>query len=660
MRRILYILAIALSVVACTDDIDKSNRYTFTGETIADFLLNRSDKYSHFITMLKQANLLGLMSTYGQYTLFLPDNDAVEKYVQKQDSIYHATKDTEAPIWTGITSPLIEDLTDSMATVIARNHLIDKNYHTADFGEGAIPKWNFNDRTLVINYKVTDERFYIMLNNNSAIISGDNDVENGVIHIIDTPISPLPTTLAGQIEKHKFFSLFNSAIKETGFADIIAEDRDITYKVPEVGGLIQKFIPTKKYIKYTAFIEPDEVFHKNGIHTLDDLKAFAEKWYGTEDKNNYKSPRNALYKFVAYHFVEGEIPYNKIVFSRHASIAEVFDIIYIPGHDQYNYYPTMMGKMMKALKPLSQAEVANIYLNYSKRKVPYNLEMRNHLNVRVIELTEFTQMSEEYAHFVPTSDNGLIHPIDKILIYNDDEMVGNILNERIRLDLASLQPEFSSNNIWQNGELKSIPNGYCKGIKNYIQEQLPYEYSNNYYGWMGDCLTLLNMYDLAFKLPPLPSRTYEIRVAFRIWVEEESATTRLLQIYFDGKVCCSPIDLGIYTKSERVGWKLDNETYDNGVELDKQMRNRGWMKAPDVYKCRYYGEYVPVRNSHYDVRKIICIKHLVEGEHWIRFRNINEYFKKMGGYDYIEGFLDYIEFVPLNIINDPTKPEDRH
>ena len=44
MKRILYILAIALSFLACTDEIDKSNRFTFTGETMADYLLNRSEK----------------------------------------------------------------------------------------------------------------------------------------------------------------------------------------------------------------------------------------------------------------------------------------------------------------------------------------------------------------------------------------------------------------------------------------------------------------------------------------------------------------------------------------------------------------------------------------------------------------------------------------
>ena len=55
MKQILCILAIALSIVACTDDIDKSNRYTFTGETVADYMLNRSDKYSHFINLLERA-----------------------------------------------------------------------------------------------------------------------------------------------------------------------------------------------------------------------------------------------------------------------------------------------------------------------------------------------------------------------------------------------------------------------------------------------------------------------------------------------------------------------------------------------------------------------------------------------------------------------------
>ena len=146
MKRILYILAVALSMVACTDDIDKSNRFTFTGETVADYLMNRSDRYSHIITLMKRAGLFSLLNTYGQFTLFLPDNEAVEKYLAEQDSIYWATKDTPNFIDTGITSPFIDDLNDSIANVIARTHLTENNISMADMGEGALPSRNFNNQ----------------------------------------------------------------------------------------------------------------------------------------------------------------------------------------------------------------------------------------------------------------------------------------------------------------------------------------------------------------------------------------------------------------------------------------------------------------------------------------------------------------------------------
>ena len=70
MKRILSILTLALLIVACREEIDKSNRYTFTGETVADFLLSRSEQYSHFIKILKQAEMMSLLSTYGNTPCF--------------------------------------------------------------------------------------------------------------------------------------------------------------------------------------------------------------------------------------------------------------------------------------------------------------------------------------------------------------------------------------------------------------------------------------------------------------------------------------------------------------------------------------------------------------------------------------------------------------
>ena len=648
---------IFLSLLSCREEIDKSNRFTFTGETVADYMLNRSEKYSHMITLMERAGLFGLLRTYGQYTLFLPDNDAVEKFVAEQDSIYHATKDTDTPVWTGVTSPFVEELSDSMANILARMHLIEnRNYHTADMGEGAIGKWNFNDRVLSVSYRVIDERFYIMINNSAAIIDADNQVENGIVHIIDRPIDPKFNTIASHISEYTYFSIFNQAIAATGFAEKVLQTADLSYDYRKVDLIYGYNVPKHRYIKYTAFVEPDEVFHANGIYDLEDLVAFAEKWYGTAEKGYYKNPKNALYKFVAYHFVEGEIPYNRVVFSKSGTVSD-FDEYYIPGFDLYNYYVTMQGTIVKALKPLSTSDGLNIYLNYSKRAIPFNLEMRQHTNVRIIELTEFTQMDEQYANFVPNAGNGLIHPIDKILIYNEDEMVGNILNERMRFDLASLQPELSSNNLWQNNG-GFFPSHYFKGIKK--NGGSGYIYYSTGTGYMGDMFYMRNDFDFSFKLPPIPARTYEIRIS--VSAHNMVNTGRRMgkyQLYFDGKICGNPLLVEPMAVDPEIGWVDDFATYDNGVENDKAMRNKGWMKGPDSFRTGFISyEYADGRRNYTQLRRIIKIQYLGEGEHWLRYRYLGTPVDELYNMNFL--ILDYIELVPLHIVSDPNKPEDRH
>ncbi len=465
------------------------------------------------------------------------------------------------------------------------------------------------------------------------------------------------------IAEHKFFGIFSKAIAETGFESKVADMIDYSYSAPVlIDSDVQKFVPKKKYIKYTAFVEPDEVFHKNGIYTLADLKAFAEKWYDTEDKDNPRSPKNALHKFVAYHFVEGELPYNMIVPSESGfGKDDWYDYVFVPGNDLYNYYPTMMGKLMKVLKPLSTTDGRNIYINYSKRKVPFNFEMRNHTNVRIIELTEFTQADEQYAGFLSAAGNVLIHPIDKILIYNEDEMAGNILNERMRFDIAALQPELSSNNLWQGSAYVFFPTEYCKGLKRCGLENLMHYRID--FGHNGDIFQPLSNYDVAIKIPPVPTRTYEIRYSTIQRGTETVRETEFCQVYLDDKICGLPVGKDIISTDERIGWVRDNETLDNGVENDKLLRNKGWMKAPDTYITHNYRpgyDDGPARDDYCSMRKIALTEYLVEGEHWLRFRRIGENTYSAVNEYVMKHCLDYIELVPLHIVGDPTKPEGRH
>ena len=653
MKRILYILAIALSILACTDEIDKSNRFTFTGETVADFLLNRSEKYSHMITLLKRAELFSLLNTYGQYTLFLPDNAAVEKYIQQQDNISPATKDTDTPVKTGITSPLVEELSDSMVNVIARTHLIEGNYLTATFDDGALPRWNFYDRYLGISYEPTDEGFYIKVNTTAAIIDSDNEVENGVVHIMDRVIEPTTEILPEQIAKYSYFSLFSEALNETRFSDSLRLFIDDNFK--PLLSYEEKYTPQKKYYRYTGFIETDEVFNAAGIYTLADLKSFAEKWYGTEDNDNPRSPRNALYKFVAYHFVPRELPYNSIVplkIKRNEnSIYTLTDLI-APGHDCFDYMETMLGKLIKVTKPLSSADGAWVYINRSKDGKFYNHEMRNHLNVRLIEPTEFIQSKDEYSQFNPIAMNGVIHPIDKILVYDEHEMAGNILNERMRFDIGTLLPELSCNNIRYSAPRMYVPYYYCKNIVNNTNYSDNFLYELNEWEYMSDAIFQNDLYDISLRLPPVPQRTYEIRMSINIVnFEDKRLWPGVLQPYLDGKICSVPIDLTVNNNS--LMWVSDADTNDNGVAFDKYLRSIGYMKGPDSFNTFGKGGFVPARIQNRYFRKIITRAHLSEGEHWIRLRLLSEGLPNPFS-------LDYIELVPLHIVNNPVIPEDRH
>ena len=659
MKRILYILALALSILACTDEIDKSNRFTFTGETVADFMLNRSDRYSHMITLFKRAGLFSLLNTYGQYTLFLPDNEAVEKFVAEQDSIYHATIGTPQFINTGITSPFVEDMSDSMANVLARTHTLEVIHRTANMGDGALVSRNFNHHFIGINYAVKGENYYIMLNNSAAIICGDNEVENGIVHLVDKVIQPTQKTVPELIKSCGFFTLFSAALQETHFCDSIASYIDITYNPDDYTPSAYtnlSVVAETKYYKYTGFVEPDEVFHKNGIYTLDDLKAFAEKWYGAEDKDDPKSPQNALYKFVAYHFVERELPYNRIIVFGKMSDNMDMEHYMMEGYDRYDYFETMHGKLMKVVKPLSKPEGIDVFVNYSNRQLPYNIEMHNHLNVRVIPLTEFIATKEEYALFDQSAMNGIVHPIDKILVYDEDEMSGNILNERLRFDVLSLLPELSCNDIRfrvpsNQGEYHvKIPEGYSKNLKIRNGEA---NCRNDYFGYFGDGLYVCKFSDISFRLPHVPERVYEIRFGWTLPIAYLGSIEFPMQMYVDNKIEGLPFDLQIGVDyGAKIGWEPDEVTYDNGFENDKSLRAKGYMKAPDVIRisgkaARNYYDFTAV-----PLRKIVTRKYLDGADHWIRFRYVGEY-----DYSY---FLDYIELVPLHIVSDPTKSENRH
>ena len=78
-------------ISSCNKEPDESDLYTFTGQTIQEFV-EEDDNLSLFRQILERANLWAEMRTYGQYTCYAPSNEGVTAYV---DSLWNDPKSTD-------------------------------------------------------------------------------------------------------------------------------------------------------------------------------------------------------------------------------------------------------------------------------------------------------------------------------------------------------------------------------------------------------------------------------------------------------------------------------------------------------------------------------------------------------------------------------------
>ena len=120
-----YIMSAVVAVFmlsACSTEPDEANFYTFTGQTVGGFIEENAQQFSSFHYILQHAQIDQLLDSYGEYTCFLPDNKAVESYI---DSLYDDKQNASLP-HNGMTSRGLEGLTDSLCQDIAKFHIVEK------------------------------------------------------------------------------------------------------------------------------------------------------------------------------------------------------------------------------------------------------------------------------------------------------------------------------------------------------------------------------------------------------------------------------------------------------------------------------------------------------------------------------------------------------
>ena len=623
--------------------------------------------FSDFIEILQRGGKFNLMKAYGTYTCFAPTNDAVERFLFEQDSIYRASllPGAKKVIWTGVTSPRLEDLTDSMCTVIAQTHLLTKTYLTTEMEGDVVPTMNLNDRYLTMSYGTDSLNHSLLFINGAEVISSDQEVENGVVHTLSSVMNPSSNTVPSQIENTPFLTIFSEALEKTGLTDKMQAYKDYDYKDGDKKTLTIYNVsgcpyPATRYFGFTAFCEPDEVFNNYGIYNIDDLYKQCKIWYPNATDEDFTSPNNALNKFIAYHLLDRKLPYSRLV-CYNISVVRGGSTIFksesnlLTRGDRYDYFETLQGTIMKVCMPRSNSTYgSDILLNYTKDVTnpanKYDVHAGNHdarVNVRVLNPSEVAADKERYRDYNQEALNGSILLIDNFLVYDENVMSGFVLNEIIRLDFSSLVPEYTNNNIrWSSGENIQfaasgdyefyIPDGYSDRLK-YNTEETRLYYLSPHTSWanyQGDECMCLGAFDFAYRLPHLPAGTYELRMGY-----SANSNRGIIQFYVDDEVTGIPTDLRKSMEIPAVGWVADSRTEDNGVANDKEMKNRGWLKGPTTF---YYGGSTIARNYNCDCRRVITTKYLTEGDHWLRFKNVNDQD------DGLDQFMhDYLEIVPV-------------
>lgn len=689
----------ALALASCSEQIDDSNLYTFTGQTAIDYL--RSD--STLTNIAKISDIAGMsdrLSAYGTYTCFAPTNKALEIYI---DSIYNDVKSTNHNgLYTGDINPdsIMDRLwksekVDSLCKDIIEAHVTGQKKTSNDLLTGAdITMMQGNTHTpKFVNGEYT-------IDGTSHLILRDQEVENGVVHIIDRLFYRSTNFIIDEMEAMGNYTIWVEALRKTGVDKLLQETErkeGISWFTiePETSGHYADY-PTKCRVGYTVFAEPDNVLRSLGINSFEDLAKRANdeyencsNWYDYVKDNgisistgsDYENQWNAVNMFIRYHILTCALSTDKLLYSYNE----------LKNLPVYEYVRTMLPYTMFKLTGTknSGGAVESIYINQQLNTPSLTSDAGNtsYISAAYLEANQIIDQgillgnSQVYSR---QASNGYIHPISGLLTYNQ-AVPNKVLNERLRFDFMAMFDESMTNRYrgYTSEDITAalgrtdrtisairFPEGYFKNLIIYNGESsrvyyLTKNHANGYAGYdcwndyQGDELYCKGAYDFAIKLPPVPKNgTYELRFGY-----VNNGKRTIVQFYLGNSSdrsqmtpCDIPLDQNV--PGATLGWTDANTDGDNGAAVDKSMHNRGWMRGPHYFSNNIIGKdqksaRFKADGGQHHIRRVVTKQYFEQGkEYWFRCKTA------MPENTEAEFQLDYIELVPVNVYNNPYLTED--
>nr|MCR4920954.1 fasciclin domain-containing protein [Bacteroidaceae bacterium] len=626
LQKVCFALLATAGLIACSEKVDTSARYVFKYDTAMSYL-SRHEAYSTYVSLLGKvpvsvvsSSTVGqLLSARGNYTVFAPTNEAIQKYLEElcaEDSTILPT-----PSWDAFVD---STKLDSIRKVIVYNSIIDgadeEFYEIARFPQKdkeEFPLANMIDHKLSVHY-ITAYPDSIYINNDHPLSITERDIMclNGVIHQVGKVIAPKDISATSYIQealdkqKDGFLVAFR-VIQACGLMDTLRAIRDEVYEDLYQRGLIEDlqcmtcwgfaegsvgYAPQHRKYGFTLFLEPDDFWRSQGIDPKSPtLLQELCKWiqdnhqYSNEDvfvtDENYASEDHLLYQWITYHMLPMKIPIDRLVIHNN-EFGYTTSNPYNYTIPVYEFYTTM-GKR-RLFKIIETKESNGIYINRfpnlrDGRKEDYHEDScdPDKVGAHILTASELTNTTDMV--------NCNIYPLDAPISYNDD-VRDNLAKQRIRFDGMSCMPEAMNNDIRKK---KATDERYqhvyipCTSIYNYFEnfkqnDDTKFVYYNAYgYDWCNlnaDEMKAVGHFEITITLPPVPRRgTYEFRYCVLA-----NGNRGVQQIYFGTDlnnlpVAGIPLDLtkGLKSSSHRqfFGWEDDTGDEDFDAEVDHRLRN---------------------------------------------------------------------------------------
>lgn len=641
---------------SCFDSDDVGDAYyTFTGMTVTNFLEQNPGIFGEFYKALDTTGVDDLLSTYGTFTVFAPTNDAMKAYYA--DSNVTSMEEFLADKTYGDSARF-----NALKQMVFFQLISTKTYMESEFPEsGRFDHKNMMDRYISITYRNETGQLEIIVNGSSKIVLKDQDVHNGVVHGVDRVLVPSNFMLPEFIKTDSRYSMFAEALYWTGLSELLLRERDETYKQTN------KDYPDERLYNYTAFVEPNEVYEAAGITSVSgengdyehSMLAYAKKVYDPlypqyahlTDVTDRNHPLN---RFIAYHLLDYWIWEGGFMYK-----VGSYDYVYWPesqkGEGVVEYLFPMAENTMIEVKEELDREIYDIVPVFNKKP--------DGSCVRWVKQVAMGDMA--------TATNGIMHEIDNILVF-DQEVQNEVFTKRLRIDVYSTLPEMMNANLRPqsssaaaNKDIK-YPAGFFENLQykdaTVVENR---KFNGGSVQYQGGSFYISGNFDFTQKLPALPEGTWEFRVGTKL----RNDIPYIVQIYVDGMPIGIPLDVGkdaltnqdigvIFdvTYAEEYGYegssadkaKMYREEILKGKpnENDKDLRNRGWMKAPDSFHSVGGDAGGTARDDKGSMRSILGRYDFGPGiNHTLRIKSVGTV--GTGTHPFV---YDYLEFMPTSML----------